>query len=71
MALFGIPIAWARIYQGVHFPLDMLGAAMVATLSAWLALQGARLYLISSYRLAINIHRMLFGKLIERGWLSD
>lgn len=71
MALLGIPIAWARIYLGVHFPLDMLGAAVVATLSAWLALHGARWYLLPIYRLAINIHRMLFGGLIERGWLSD
>ncbi|TAK92685.1 MAG: undecaprenyl-diphosphatase [Aquabacterium sp.] len=71
MALFGVPIAWARIYLGVHFPLDMLGAVVVATLSAWLAMHGARWYLMPAYRLAIDIYYALFGSLIERGWFSE
>lgn len=61
LALLGIPIAWARIYLGVHFPFDMLGAFAVATLSAWLSLREAGWYLGPSYRLATNIHRLLFG----------
>lgn len=28
--LLGLAVAWARIYLGVHFPLDMVGAAAVA-----------------------------------------
>ena len=36
LALLGLPMAWARIYLGVHFLLDMLGAALVAGISAWL-----------------------------------
>ena len=34
LALLGLPIAWSRIYLGVHFPLDMLGAIAVAAFSA-------------------------------------
>lgn len=34
LALLGLPMAWARIYLGVHFPLDMLGAATVGASSA-------------------------------------
>ncbi len=34
LALLGLPLAWGRIYMGVHFPLDMLGAAGVALCSA-------------------------------------
>jgi undecaprenyl-diphosphatase len=30
LALFGLPMAWARIYLGVHYPSDMLGAALFA-----------------------------------------
>ena len=30
LSLLGLPVAWARIYLGVHFPLDMIGAALVA-----------------------------------------
>jgi undecaprenyl-diphosphatase len=36
LALLGLPMAWARIYMGVHFPLDMLGAAGLAAISAGL-----------------------------------
>lgn len=36
--LIGIPVAWARIYLGVHFPLDMIGAAIVGLVSAGLIL---------------------------------
>lgn len=71
MALLGAPIAWARIYLGVHFPLDMLGAAVVAAFSAWLALREARWYLGPIYRVAAFIHRRLFGRLIALGWVRD
>lgn len=71
LALLGAPIAWARIYLGVHFPLDMLGAAVVAAFSAWLALREARWYLGPIYRVAAFIHRRLFGRLIALGWVRD
>lgn len=69
LALLGVPIAWARIYLGVHFPLDMLGAIAVAAFSAWLTLRAAAWYLGPSYRLATCIHRGLFGRLIASGWV--
>lgn len=40
VALLGLPMAWARIYLGVHYPGDMMGAlalAALATLSIWIA----------------------------------
>lgn len=69
LAFLGIPIAWARIYVGVHFPFDVLGALAVAALSAWLTLREGRRYLEPSYRLATAIHRQLFGRLIVQGWV--
>ena len=36
LTLLGLPVAWARIYLGVHFPFDMLGAALVAAMIAGL-----------------------------------
>ena len=69
LALLGLPVAWARIYLGVHFPLDMVGAALVVVLSAWLAFREVRIYLPATYSLAINVHRVLFGKLIQIGWV--
>jgi undecaprenyl-diphosphatase len=35
--LLGLSVAWARVYLGVHFPLDMVGAAVVA-LSVYFAI---------------------------------
>jgi len=32
----GLVVAWARIYVGIHWPMDMVGAAMVAILCALL-----------------------------------
>lgn len=34
-ALLGLPMAWARIYLGVHYPSDMLGALGVAGLATF------------------------------------
>lgn len=69
LALLGLPVAWARIYLGVHFPLDMVGAALVSVLSAWLAFREVRMYLPAAYSLALGVHRILFGKLIQIGWV--
>lgn len=71
LALFGIPIAWSRIYLGVHFPLDMLGAIAVASLGAALTLHAARWYLGPVYRQVSRIHCLLFGKLIAQGWVRE
>ena len=68
-ALMGLPVAWARIYVGVHFPLDMLGAAVVAVVSAGIGLWTAKWYVAQTFRYATAIHRWLFGPLIRRGWL--
>jgi undecaprenyl-diphosphatase len=69
LALFGVAVAWARIYLGVHFPLDMAGAAAVALASAWLAHTLARWYVSPAYRLAICLHRLTLRPLISLGWV--
>lgn len=69
LALLGLPVAWARIYLGVHFPLDMVGAASVASLGAWLAFRGSHVYLPTTYRLAVGVHRFIFVRLIQIGWV--
>lgn len=71
MALTGIAMAWARVYVGVHFPLDMLGALVVAMFSAWLSWRMAPLYMPAAYSLAQRAHQYLFGALIRRGWVRE
>lgn len=71
MVVLGLPVAWARIYLGVHYPADMLGALVVAAFSAWLSLRTAGFYLPTVFSIASSIHRRLFGKLIAIGWVSQ
>ena len=67
--LLGLAVAWARIYLGVHFPLDMVGAVAVA-LSVYLAITplwhrfGAGLSFWVS-----GIYRTLLARPIAMGWI--
>ena len=70
LALLGIPMAWARIYLGVHFPLDMVGAVIVAGLSAWLCARQQRWLGGPIFHYVNAVYRRLFGPLIRRGWVS-
>lgn len=70
LILTGIPVAWARVYLGVHFPFDMLGAMIVAICSAWLSLRSSPRYLPFLYPLTLRMHRRLFAAPIRRGWLK-
>ena len=40
--LFATSVGWARMYQGVHYPSDVLAGAMVGTASAWLGYQAQK-----------------------------
>lgn len=69
LAALGLPVAWARIYLGVHFPLDMLGAAFVGCGSAVLVrIRGLRLAAQAVRRLQPP-YRRVFSGLIEKGWM--
>lgn len=69
LAMLGLPVAWARIYLGVHFPLDMVGAAIVAGLSAWLCFREER-WLSGLFFDWLNAtYRYLFSPFIRRGWV--
>lgn len=35
--LYAASVGWARMYQGVHYPTDVLGGAIVGAASAWLS----------------------------------
>lgn len=71
MSIAGLSVAWSRIYLGVHFPLDMVGAAVFAFVSASLCMLG-RMWLIDPiFPWAAALHRKLFGPLISRGWVQE
>jgi undecaprenyl-diphosphatase len=62
-------VAWARIYLGVHFPLDMLGALTMGAFSAAVIIacrQPLEQYLLMPLP---RLYRLLAGPLIRRGWV--
>ncbi len=71
MSLLGLPIAWARVYLGVHFPMDMAGAAAFALLSATSSMYYRDRYMRPLLTFATSLHRALFSPLIQRGWLRS
>lgn len=69
LALLGLPVAWARIYLGVHFPLDMVGAALVAGVSAGLCFREELWFGGPIFDWASAAYRLFFARLIRRGWV--
>lgn len=69
IALLALPVAWSRIYLGVHFPLDMLGAAGVAAVSAALCWSVRDSVLAPLMNAANGVYRRLFALPIRRGWV--
>ena len=71
MSVAGLSVAWSRIYLGVHFPLDMAGAAAFAIVSASLCKLGRAWLIDPIFPWASALHRKLFGPLISRGWVLE
>ncbi|AFT84984.1 phosphatase PAP2 family protein [Paraburkholderia phenoliruptrix] len=71
MLLAGFAVAWARIFIGVHFPLDMAGAVVVACVAyavvapLW-GMSGAALT-----RGLVAVYRKVLAWPIGRGWISS
>ena len=73
--LFGIGllVCWARVYVGVHFPLDMLGGVLVAMVAAWSVTHLLRINRLGD-RWVVKLerlHRRLLAKPIARGWVAE
>lgn len=70
LAILWLPMAWGRIYVGVHFPSDLLGGAVVGLFSA-LAVHGVAGPIVGLLSAGLERpYRVLASPLIERGWLK-
>lgn len=68
-AVVGIAVAWSRIFLGVHFPLDMLGA-LVVSLFAFLLLLPAWARWGNPFIQAVEkLYRYLLAWPIAKGWI--
>ena len=65
-----VPVAWSRLFLGVHFPLDMLGAIPIAAIGILLVMpfrEWVRWTIVP--RLAEPLYRRVFALPIGRGWV--
>ncbi|ERJ40941.1 phosphatase PAP2 family protein [Burkholderia cepacia] len=67
--LAGVAVAWARIFLGVHFPLDMLGAAAVACATCVLIVPLWHRAGDAVTRVIVLTYRKLLARPIASGWL--
>lgn len=67
LALLGLPLAWGRIYVGVHFPVDVVGSILVAGFSAWLCSRYADWIVDPGFRWINTAYRRLLAPLIRHG----
>lgn len=71
LSLAGIPLAWSRIYLGVHFPFDMIGAFVVAVVCAWICVRFQSRYVEALLHITVKWYRRLFAIPIRRGWVRN
>ena len=69
LALLGLPVAWARVYLGVHWPLDMAGAAVVSLASALLLLWAGQAPVNHLTALLQRAYEIVGRPLIARRWI--
>lgn len=63
-------VAWLRVYVGVHFPIDMLGAFLMAIIVNLAGLPLWWKYENQIINFILGIHYWLFSPLIRMGWIK-
>jgi undecaprenyl-diphosphatase len=67
--VLGFLVAWSRIYLGLHFPLDMLGAVIVACLAYAAVSPFWRRMGPAATRIVGKLYGKVFAYPIARGWV--
>ncbi len=65
----GAAVAWARVFLGVHFPLDMAGAVLVSAAACGIVLALWRRFGELLMAPAERTYRLLFARPIAAGWI--
>jgi undecaprenyl-diphosphatase len=65
----GLAVAWARVFLGVHFPLDMAGAVVVAAVAYGGVAPMWRLVGNPLMNLAERLYRTFLARPIAAGWV--
>jgi undecaprenyl-diphosphatase len=65
-----LAVAWSRVFLGVHYPLDMIGALAVSLLVTWLfSASVAEAACVAIERPIETVYRRVLAAPIARGWL--
>lgn len=70
LLLLAFAVAWSRVYLGVHFPLDMLGALVLASLVNIVGFYVWQRYHQIFMRFALTVYQCLGKPLLNRGWIK-
>lgn len=65
----GLAVAWARVFLGVHYPLDMVGAVAVAGAAYVVVSSLWRMVGDTLVHLAERLYRTVLARPIAVGWL--
>lgn len=65
----GLAVAWARVFVGVHFPLDMVGAVAVASAACIVTLPIWKIGGEAVTNYAERMYRKVFARPIASGWV--
>ena len=63
-------VAWSRVYLGVHFPLDMVGAFCIALLVNVVGIWFWNRYGQKIMLWILNLYHFIAKPLLERGWVK-
>lgn len=70
MLVPAIMIAWSRIYLGVHWPLDMVGAFILGIIACGLAQIAWTVAGNKIQAPLTHLYQLVFAVLIRKGWLQ-
>lgn len=71
IALFTLAVAWSRVYVGVHYPFDMLGAIVLGTLVVGMMKLFQPLLERRLFPCCEQLYRKLFSPAITRKWVKN
>lgn len=71
LLLIALIVGWARIYVGIHFPFDMIGAVIIALLSSATTIYFSPLIKLYAFPKVQHIYRLIFSGFIRRKWVKN
>lgn len=70
LVLLGVIVGWSRVFLGVHFPLDIIGAAFTAILGFTAVTIFGRFLNERCYPPTRSFYRFVFSRAIKRGLIN-